>query len=279
MPVGQIKDVTAPEPDWTEARAATATNAAIAVAPKPSLPAVKTDADRLLGSITLAAKDSAVDVDKLERLMGLYDRVREESARRAYDLAMAEMQTALPVIRERGQVKNNTTIQSTYALWEDIAADIKPILARHGFAITFRVEQSPGLIKTTAIVSHAEGHREQTTVELQPDSSGQKNAVQMIGSSISYGKRYAAILLLNLVTTNDPADDGGKGAGEFGLPGRDAPPAVGAAITAINLCNGKAELRRWKAANAEMLASLPGPQADQIVRVFNTRWTKSTEEG
>ena len=43
------------------------------------------------------------------------------------------------------------------------------------------------------------------------DSTGSKNNVRAIGSSISYGKRYAASALLNITTRGE--DDDGKAGG------------------------------------------------------------------
>ena len=43
------------------------------------------------------------------------------------------------------------------------------------------------------------------------DSTGSKNAVQAVGSSTSYGKRYTAMALLNITTGGE--DDDGTAAG------------------------------------------------------------------
>jgi hypothetical protein len=53
------------------------------------------------------------------------------------------------------------------------------------------------------------GHREETTITLQHDSTGSKNPVQAVGSTNSYGKRYTAFLLLNIVSRGE--DDDGAG--------------------------------------------------------------------
>ena len=56
-----------------------------------------------------------------------------------------------------------------------------------------------------------EGHSEETTMPLPLDTSGSKNAVQAVGSSTSYGKRYTAAALLNLTSRGE--DDDGKASG------------------------------------------------------------------
>src|SRR5690606_16446095 len=54
-------------------------------------------------------------------------------------------------------------------------------------------------------LTHKSGHREETTIKLPADPSGNKNAVQAVASSVSYGKRYTAGALLNL--TSHAEDD------------------------------------------------------------------------
>lgn len=160
--------------------------------------------------VARAAADPNVDIDKLERLLEMQERVHARNARTAYYAALAEMQPNLPVIDERGGIKDRSgNVQSTYALWEDVNEAIRPILAEHGFSLTFKVRRAENEITTTGILSHREGHSEQTELALPTDTSGSKNAVQAVGSSTSYGKRYTAFALLNITTTGED-DDGDK---------------------------------------------------------------------
>jgi hypothetical protein len=165
----------------------------------------------LIAVIERAATNPEVDIDKMERLLQMHERIVERDAKSAYAAALATMAPELPVIGERGGIKDrNGKVQSTYALWEDINDAIKPVLAAHGFALSFRTGRDEGQISVTGVLSHREGHSEETTITLPHDSSGSKNAVQAVGSSTSYGKRYTAGLLLNL-TSRGEDDDGGKG--------------------------------------------------------------------
>lgn len=177
-----------------------------APAPQP-LPATETAA--IFQIIERAARDPNVDIDKMQRLMEMHDKMRTSRARTAYAAAFAEMQPALPEIPEHGQGHGDIT----YALWEDINELVKPVLAAHGFGISFRTGRDGQHITVTAVLSHREGHSEETTMLLPLDTSGSKNAVQAVGSSTSYGKRYTAAALLNL-TSRGEDDDGKKGGGK-----------------------------------------------------------------
>jgi hypothetical protein len=163
----------------------------------------------ILQVIERAAMNPDVDIDKMERLLNMQERIMARNARSAYYEALAEMQPSLPTIGERGKIEVNKVVRSTYALWEDINDAIKPVLARHGFSLSFRTGQGDGKIIVTGVLGHREGHSEETTMELPVDASGAKNPVQAVGSSTSYGKRYVASALLNLTSRNE--DDDGSG--------------------------------------------------------------------
>ena len=182
---------------------------------QPQSVVVATDASALMSVISRAASDPSTDVDKLERLMSLYERITAKTAEQSYAQAFALMQPELPIVAERGSIKNRDgKVQSTYALWEDINEAVKPVLARHGFSISFRTVTEAGKISVTAVLRHAGGHSDTTTMELLPDGSGSKNAVQAVASSVSYGKRYTAGALLNLTSRGE--DDDGQAAGVKG---------------------------------------------------------------
>lgn len=184
---------------------------------EPGSAQVVVGADAYLEMIERAARDPAVDIDKVERLMVMRERLMDRQAKGAYAAALAEMQPKLPVIERRGRIvvpaKDGKTGHSTpYALWEDVNEAIRPHLADHGFALSFRVRKEADRIEVTGVLSHREGHSEETMLSLPMDSTGSKNNVQAIGSSVSYGKRYTAFALLNITSRGE--DDDGAAAGD-----------------------------------------------------------------
>lgn len=180
----------------------------------------------ILEIIARAAQDPNTDVDKLERLMQMAREVRKDDAKAAYIKALVVMKPKLPVIDRKGRIEvrektasgrrdGELTQNTAYARWEDIDEAITPILAAHGFVLTHRSGSAPdGKILITGVLSHEAGHSEETTMALPHDSSGSKNAVQAVGSSTHYGKRYTAGLLLNIRTRGQ--DDDGKVGGDPG---------------------------------------------------------------
>jgi len=180
----------------------------------------------LMHMIERVARDPGYPIERLERLMEMYERVSKQQARTQFMAAMAAMQPELPTINEKGKIEikakdnagNRTgpTQQATsYAKWADINEAIKPALGKHGFALSFRTGiTTEGKITVTGILSHAAGHQEETTIILPHDSTGSKNAVQAIGSSTTYGQRYTARALLNFTSRvkEDGIDDDGNSA-------------------------------------------------------------------
>lgn len=177
-----------------------------------NLPATN-QANQVLNMLERVLTAPDFDMDRAERLWAMQKEVRAEQAKASFIDANSAMQGELPSIPKRGEIKNNSgNVQSKYALWEDVNTAIKPILMRHGFALSFLVNQNGNAITITGILSHRDGHREVTDITLAPDSSGSKNAVQAVGSAISYGKRYTASALLNI--TSHGEDDDGHMAGD-----------------------------------------------------------------
>ena len=174
----------------------------------------------LISMIERAARDPNVDLDKMERLFAMHAAIEARRAKAAYIAALSAMQPALPIIGKRGEIartskddagKKQAAKSTKYARWEDVVEAIAPVLARHGFSISFRIKQE-ARVEVTAVLGHRDGHCEETSMSLPIDDSGAKNNMQGWGSSVSYGKRYTAFALLNIVARDE--DDDGKAAGE-----------------------------------------------------------------
>lgn len=195
--------------------------------------------DAFLAMIERAARDPAIDIDKMERMMQMREREMARRAREEFAIAFAELIPELPSIDRNGAVtvysksdreyaaKNFGELpagarpiqQTAYATLDDILTAINPVLSQHGFSIRFEHETIPTgdsfRIKTKAILLHRAGHSESAeTPPLQQDSSGSKNNVQGVGSSMKYGRRYALMAVLPIAShAPQDRDDDGKAAG------------------------------------------------------------------
>lgn len=161
----------------------------------------------LLNVIERMVKDPSVDVMKVEKLFDLQERIITRNAEAAYNQALATMQPLLPEVEQKGM---NDHTHKSYAKWEDIHEAIAAILSQHGFALTFRTAEANNKVTVTAILRHRDGHKDETSLSLPADIGAGRNAVQAIGSSLSYGKRYTACAILNIRSRGE--DDDGKAA-------------------------------------------------------------------
>lgn len=172
----------------------------VAIARRPN-----DNAEIVLRLIDLA-KDPAIDALKINQLLDAHERVSAHQARAAFDAAFAQMQAELPVIQKNGRIMVEGALRSTFARDVDIMSVVRPILAKHGFALRHSNSMKDGLLTVTGILSHRDGHRETDLFETARDDSGRKNPIQSWGSARQYGKRYTTISLLNI--SSEDEDDG-----------------------------------------------------------------------
>lgn len=152
--------------------------------------------------------------DTLERLLALQERWEANEARKAFDAALAAAKSEIPVIEKNREVRyehkggDGTTSYRHEDLGE-IARIVAPILAMHGLSYRFRPSSEPNQpVSVTCIISHRDGHSEETTLTAGRDESGKKNSIQAIGSTITYLQRYTLKAALGLAASHD--DDGSK---------------------------------------------------------------------
>lgn len=184
----------------------------------PGVPAVKEMAlapsgiDPMLAMMERLASNKDVDTDKLRALIEMQKDIMAVNATTAFNAAFALMQPKIPTIGEKGK-----TDKGTYAPREDIVDAVRPILAEHGFTLSFRTEwPEGGKVRVVGILTHEKGHSRESSFEAAADQSGSKNGIQAFGSSVEYGRRYTTTDLLNIVTRK--ADDDGRKAGQIEAP-------------------------------------------------------------
>lgn len=174
-------------------------------------PAAEVAPQPMVSMIERIALDPNVPIEKLERMLAMQERIQAESAKSAFAAAFAAASAEFPMIPLNGRGDKN----KHYALLKDIVNLTRPVLARHGLALSFGVESAPDKVTVTAELMHVAGHSKTTSMELPRDTSGSKNAVQAVGSSQTYGQRYTAQAILGL-SLGDDTDDDGAGAADSG---------------------------------------------------------------
>lgn len=156
--------------------------------------------------------DPTADVSKLDALIKLNERVMDRAAEAEFHAAFVPMQAQLQTVRELSR-----TDKTSYAAREDIVDIARPVLAEHGFGLSFRTEwPSARTVKVVGILTHTAGFSRTSEFLAEADATGSKNAIQALGSAVEYGRRYTTVDLLNIVTRK--ADDDGERTGHASAP-------------------------------------------------------------
>jgi len=164
------------------------------------------------------ALEKGIDGPMLQQFMDLQERYEANEARKAYAADMAKCQKAMEPIVAAAENDHTT---SYYAKLGTINKQITPIYGKHGFSISFGhgKAEAEGDIRTTAVVLHKLGHREDFFVDFPPDDVGSagntnKTAIHARKSSNTYGKRTIIEGIFNLSILSE--DDDGNAAGGVG---------------------------------------------------------------
>lgn len=163
----------------------------------------------LISMIERAARDPAVDIEKFERLMTMKERVMAKEAMRAFNAAVSTAKSEIGPIVKNKTVDFTSQKGRTHYKHEDfaeVARTVDPVLGKVGLSYRFRSSQEGQRVSVTCILFHADGHSEETMLSTSEDHTGNKNAIQAIGSTTTYLQRYTLKLALGLASSED--DDG-----------------------------------------------------------------------
>jgi hypothetical protein len=169
---------------------------------------VQLPADPMVSMIERLAMDPSADLAKLEKMLDMKERHEAAQAKAAFNAAFSAASASFPTIPLNGKSNNGR-----YATLEDITRLTRPVLSKHGLALTFTIDVGQDVV-VTAKLMHEKGHSETTSMALPRDTSGSKNAVQAVGSTQKYGQRYTAQAILGLSLGDDDEDDGAAAGGD-----------------------------------------------------------------
>lgn len=227
------------------------------------LPATGTPQDLL----RIAVEGNA-DLDKLERLMDLQERWEANQARKVFFDALSKFQASCPDIQKLDAAHN-----SKYAKLPRIVKAITPIMKDCGLSYRFEMEDAEQSIRVTCIITHKDGHSENTSMTAGADNSGSKNAIQGRASAVTYLQRYTLAGALGIVTID--ADDDGNGAG---TPIKAINKAQAATIRGLlKRLPTTTESKMLGVYSCTQIEDLPECVFDQVVSTLNKRIEKQSK--
>lgn len=218
--------------------------------------------------IMRAASDDSVDIEKLERLIAMRERLRKQEFETAYDDAMNAAQEEMRPIAADA---NNPQTKSRYASYGALDRVLRPIYTKHGFALSFyQGDGAPeGMVRVACRVSRG-GHKEHPYLDMPADGKGAKGGDVMTkthatGAAITYGRRYLLGMIFNISVGEDLDGNEPTGPKKMG-------EAATRAVEEINACETAADLALWKKTKSAGVANVVSEnELTQIIALFNRR--------
>jgi hypothetical protein len=176
----------------------------------------------VLALIERLALDPSADVEKLERMMAMYERLKAKEAELAYNAAKGRILKKLAGIKivknravvyeiDKGKPQKGGCEAFKYAPLEEIDKHLRPLLAEEDMDLSYSDEpREGGDILIRGRLKHLPGgHYEDSFMPAPLDTSGGKSNVQAVGSTNSFLRRYVVCNIFNIVVAGD--DDDGSG--------------------------------------------------------------------
>lgn len=153
-----------------------------------------------------------VDLETLEKLMELQKRFEEREAEKRFKRDYNKWQANKPILIKdsKATMKFKDGGQSEYDFMSlaGIQKAVDPILGEYGFSYDWSQSNENGKIRIFFNLSHIDGHVKVNWLEADADTSGYKNSIQAMASTVSYLKRYTLENGLGLTSHKD--DDANK---------------------------------------------------------------------
>ncbi|TGT64279.1 hypothetical protein EN802_33020 [bacterium M00.F.Ca.ET.159.01.1.1] len=144
---------------------------------------------------------NGADLGAVKEMLAMSKELAADAARREFEEAVASAKAEIQPVHRNAKGHND----KRYADFAAYAKAVDPIISKYGLSYRFRTTQTEK-ISVTCILAHKAGHFEENTLSGPADSTGSKNAIQAIGSTLTYLQRYTLIQALGLAASND--DDG-----------------------------------------------------------------------
>lgn len=234
----------------------------------------------LVAMIERIACDPSVDIEKMDRLLAMKERMLATAAQQAFNAALSLAQAEMdPVVAD----SRNDQTRSKYASYAALDRAVRPVYTRHGFGISFDTEDAPGELQARVVcdVCHRDGHTRRYRIDMPVDGKGAKGGDVMtrthaMGSGVSYGMRYLLKMIFNLAIDKD---DDGNAAGRTAkspdrLPKKDSREIYVKLQRDIHNLDDIRELRQWGEDNRERIAVLPQDWQD----ILRLQWSERLVE-
>ena len=171
---------------------------------------IKTTANEIMME-AIRNKSGKETLDFLKEMFQLEKERDAENARKAYFRAKSAFKAHAPVVIKD---MDNKQYNSKYASENAMLNTINPVLSQFGLEACFdfpKVEQG---MAVTCILTHELGHSERVTLPGPLDTSGSKNPLQQVKSTVTYLRKATFEAIVGIASSNGVDDDANSAAPE-----------------------------------------------------------------
>jgi hypothetical protein len=143
--------------------------------------------------------------EQLSQLMDLQERWEAKEAKKAFIMSLAKFRKDCPDI-----IKDTKGHNCKYATLAGTLSAISGTMENCELSHTWETDNEGQDVKVTCILTHILGHSQQATLTAGIDTSGSKQPIQGVGSTVSYLQRYTLYSVLGI--TSKEMDNNGDGA-------------------------------------------------------------------
>lgn len=162
-----------------------------------------------LQMIERASRDPSVDIEKMERLMAMHERMIARQAEAEFNEAMTACQREMGVISADA---TNPQTRSKYATYAKLDSKLRPIYTKHGISISYGTGDAPDAEHVRVIAHVARGSYTRIyKIDMPNDGKGAKGGDVMTkthaqGAGMQYGMRYLLKGIFNVAVGDEDRD-------------------------------------------------------------------------
>jgi len=158
-----------------------------------------------------AMLEKGLNPEQVSQMLDVQQKWEANEARKAFYVARAAFAANPPKVFKD---KVNNQFHSRYSSIANLVNTVQPALSAHGLHATWTAEQTGGTITVTCILAHERGHSERVPLSGPVDTSGAKNSLQQIKSTITYLKIATFELVTGIASEDGNLDDDGNNSGK-----------------------------------------------------------------
>lgn len=165
--------------------------------------------DNSVDSLISQAITANANVETMEKLFSLREKMKAEKATEAFVVALGQFQAQCPTIEKTKKVmnKDGITVRYQFAPLDSIAKQIQKPLQNCGLSYSWDTKKNDkGSIIAVCTITHVLGHSQSSEFEIPIDTEGYMTAPQKVASALTFAKRYSLCNALGISTADEDTD-------------------------------------------------------------------------